>query len=203
IKECHIRITQAPEARIYMKLIYRNGVTKKNTIWYNEGDPIVHLFQQNHPYHIECEPGVLKMYMNKFDQRVQELAITLDHEKVTLASHWDDSSCLFGDRPVKSTFMIQKVDFKTYHLDQPVKLVMNLKEFKTMVDYMDTMETTVTLEFTEPGRPLLFRHRYQSTMIVLVALMTQPEHMYPTIATEEQSYASTRQSTHTRRHPPP
>ena len=53
---------------------------------------------------------------------------------------------------MKSTFMIQKVDFKTYQLDQPVKLVMNLKEFKTMVDYMDTMETTVTLEFTEPGR---------------------------------------------------
>ncbi|KAI8366891.1 Rad9-domain-containing protein [Blakeslea trispora] len=197
IKECHLRIAQAPEDRIYTKLIYRNGVTKKNTIWYNDGDPIVHLFQQNHPYRLECEPGVFKVYMNKFDPRIQELAIVLDPQKITLMSSFDDSSCLFADRPVKSSFMIPKADFKSYELE-PMTLVVNLKDFKTMIDYVDMMESMLTLEFTAPGRPILFRYRYQSTMIVLVAIMTKPEHLHP-ISEEEQSYASTA----VKRHRPP
>ncbi|KAI9476502.1 MAG: Rad9/Ddc1 [Benjaminiella poitrasii] len=182
IRECQIQITQGStdeethtDARIYMKLIYQNGVTKKNTLWYYDGDPITIFFEREYPNQITCHSLTLKGYLSRFDPRITEISLICTAGKMILQSHWDEGS--IGERPVRATFSIDASDFESYSINRPVKLTFNLREFKAMVDYMDTIEGPVKLSFDEMGGPILNKYSFESKLLVFIALQTLPRHL--------------------------
>ncbi|KAI7901145.1 Rad9/Ddc1 [Cokeromyces recurvatus] len=182
IRECQIQITQGSsdeqthvEARIYMKLIYQNGVTKKNTLWYYDGDPITIFFEREYPNQIICHSLTLKGYLSRFDPRITEISIICTPGKVILQSHWDETST--DERPVRATFSINASDFESYSIHRPTKLTFNLREFKAIVDYMDTIEGAVKLNFDDMGSPILCKYAFENKLLVFIALQTLPRHL--------------------------
>jgi hypothetical protein len=56
-----------------------------------------------------------------------------------------------GDPPVKSMFLIYKADFDTYDIKRDAKLVINLKEFKSFVEYIEYLGGTLDLQYEAAG----------------------------------------------------
>jgi hypothetical protein len=121
ILECQLHITQGYsdenqhiEARIYMKLVYKNGITKKNTLWYYDGDPIIPFFKQsNYASNIRCDPHLLKKKLASFDPRTTEMRISCSQNSFHIQSHWDEYSAPFS-KLFCFFFVLELMSYKIY-----------------------------------------------------------------------------------------
>lgn len=103
INECQLSITQGninavnhTESRIYMKILYRNGVTKKNTLWYSNGDPVVMFCKNQYESRLVCQPQLLKDFLVRFDSKTQDIEFTCTERGLVLKTHPENKTLSTG-----------------------------------------------------------------------------------------------------------
>jgi len=103
IKECQLSVTQGninavhhTESRIYMKILYRNGVTKKNTLWYSNGDPVVMFCKNQYESRIVCQPQLIKDFLVRFDHKTQDIEFTCTDQGLVLMTHPENRTVSTG-----------------------------------------------------------------------------------------------------------
>ncbi|KAI8642532.1 Rad9-domain-containing protein [Parasitella parasitica] len=185
INECQLRITQGninavnhTESRIYMKILYNNGVTKKNTLWYSNGDPVVMFCKSRYESKLVCQPQLLKDFLVRFDHKTQDIEFICTEQGLVLKTHPESRTLSTGDPPVKSMFLIYKADFATFDIKRNAKLVINLKEFKSIVDYVEYLGGALELQYEAPGLPILNTYTLPNKVMSFLALQSVPPHVY-------------------------
>ncbi|KAK4516414.1 uncharacterized protein ATC70_011386 [Mucor velutinosus] len=198
IKECQLSVTQGnihaahhTESRIYMRILYKNGVTKKNTLWYSNGDPVVMFCKNQYENRIICQPQLIKDFLVRFDHKTQDIEFTCTDQGLVLMTHPENRTVSTGDPPVKSMFLIYKADFDTFDIKKKAKLVINLKEFKSFVDYIEYLGGALELQYEAAGMPLLNRYTSENKVVSYMALQTVPPHVYDTQDETEVSFVDT------------
>ncbi|CAO0795449.1 unnamed protein product [Mucor circinelloides] len=205
IKECQLSVTQGninavhhTESRIYMKILYRNGVTKKNTLWYSNGDPVVMFCKNQYESRIVCQPQLIKDFLVRFDHKTQDIEFTCTDQGLVLMTHPENRTVSTGDPPVKSMFVIYKADFDTFDIKKKAKLVINLKEFKSFLDYIEYLDGALELQYEAAGMPLLNKYTSENKVISYMVLQTVPPHVYDTqVETDEVSFVDTNELDYT------
>ncbi|KAF1797269.1 Rad9-domain-containing protein [Mucor lusitanicus] len=198
IKECQLSVTQGnihaahhTESRIYMRILYKNGVTKKNTLWYSNGDPMMMFCKNQYESRVICQPQLIKDFLVRFDHKTQDIEFTCTNQGLVLMTHPENRTVSTGDPPVKSMFVIYKADFDTFDIKKNTKLVINLKEFKSFVDYIEYLGGALELQFESAGMPLLNKYTSENKVVSYMALQTVPPHVYDTQDETEMSFVDT------------
>ncbi|KAL9540270.1 hypothetical protein MBANPS3_009780, partial [Mucor bainieri] len=198
IKQCQLNVRQGnidaahhTESRINMRIQYHNGVTKKHTLWYSNGDPVVMFCKSQYESRITCPPLLIKDFLARFDHKTQDIEFTCTDQGLILKTHPENRTVSTGDPPVRSMFVIYKQDFDTFDIKKRVKLVVNLKELKSFVDYIEYLGGTLELQYEDAGMPLLNKYTLENTVVSYMALQTVPPHMYDTQADTEISFVDT------------
>lgn len=55
------------------------------------------------------------------------------------------------NRPVRTSYSIRIQAFITYALGAPTRLICNYREFKAAIDYMETVQGMLNLDFDDAG----------------------------------------------------
>lgn len=83
---------QHTEARIHLKLIYKNGVSKKSSLCYTDGDPVVALYPSNNMHSFSMSALIFKGCLPKFHPKITSIEFECTPHTVQLSSHWKDTS---------------------------------------------------------------------------------------------------------------
>ncbi|EIE90530.1 hypothetical protein RO3G_15241 [Rhizopus delemar RA 99-880] len=211
IRNCQIHITEGDEnnseSRLHLTILCQNGVTKKKTIWYANGESVDALYSKDYSHYLIVDPTLIKDYLNLFHPKVIDIVFECTPEFIIIKSFWDYNTSSHIDKPVQTTFKMKVTDCIEYSVTQHIKLVFNLKEFKAIIDYMESMEAPVHAHFEEPGKTILFTYEQNNEIIAEFALMTHPDtsstERHDSISFNEHSIASIDSSLYGERHTSP
>lgn len=173
--QCQIRITEENvdtehhvPSKIFVQRITQSGGKSKSSIPYTDGDRVEALYDHDCTHHFVMNYHLLRQYLARFHPKVVDIVFECTPHTITVQSYWDEKAskgtcwrltifrgdlhlliyCFYlGDRPVQSAFTINSIDCDTYNVIDPVRLVVNLKEFKAIYDFMETNETYIQAAF--------------------------------------------------------
>lgn len=80
-----------------------------------------------------------------------------------------------GDRILDTKVSIDLDDFQVYTITEPATLVFNLKDFRKVLNFADSMATNLTAKFDGPGSALIWECQPSNTLEVEFVLATVPD----------------------------
>ncbi|KAI8878538.1 hypothetical protein K501DRAFT_287837 [Backusella circina FSU 941] len=159
-------------SQINLGLEYQNRVKKKHALWFSESDDIDQLYPQTSPYEFNANPNLFSSYTAFFNNHeIAEIVLECTPTSVTMRSYSGIMSTSKGSNPLETTIQINSSDFQRYSVQSNVTMVFNLKEFKSVLSFMEAIQAPLFARFEEPGKPIVFFYK-DSNVIAEFALST-------------------------------
>ncbi|CEI95186.1 hypothetical protein RMCBS344292_09381 [Rhizopus microsporus] len=191
IQSCGIQVIEddenSAEARIHLTVKCHNGVTKKNTIWHSEGKTIIPFYSKDTLHSFIVDASIMKDHLGLFPPKVVDIVLSFTPQFIIIKSYWDNDSQMIhlGDKPVQTMVKMKVEDCVEYSVTEPVRLVFNFREFKAILNFMESMEAPLIAQFQEAGKPIIFTYEQSNEIMAEFALMT-----HANITNERSSYMS-------------
>ncbi|KAI8988942.1 Rad9-domain-containing protein [Pilobolus umbonatus] len=175
IDKGHLESAMNQNAKLYFKLVYQNGVTKKNTLWYSDANSATRLYPKEHTHHFVIEPTAMSDQLMYFHPSVVDVLLECGRDSVKMMSYWEESRFANDGQPYRTEFKMEASDFSEYNVSTLVRLIFNIKEFKAIIQYMEDMNCPLHANFDFAGKPIVFTMRKENDLMADFALMTHPD----------------------------
>ncbi|KAI8076826.1 Rad9-domain-containing protein [Halteromyces radiatus] len=198
IKQCELKLiggsrdgSIGSELRLHLRFGYENGkynpmyifdidynnsllgMTKTNSLWYGDIQSTRPLSSTNMPYSFSIDAELLHDHLSLMDSRIQDISFIFTRDHVIAKAYLESFVGRDTSKPMQSQFKISSHDFVSYNVDNPVTLIINLKDLKTVVNYGIDTGDILHGTFEGSGKPLVFIVKQQDLVYANFTIMTQ------------------------------
>ncbi|KOX71424.1 Cell cycle checkpoint control protein RAD9A [Melipona quadrifasciata] len=161
VESCHINL-ESDASEILFILKYKNGITKTHLL------PILdcEVLQDSASIKLSSQSQVLGDAMQNFHQNLVEITLEVCAQKLLLRNYVDDTSGL--SNTIRTQFALGKGEFDRYDIGSETSITFCVKEFKSFLNFAESVVTPISMYFEEAGRPVIFALKNQSFEVNLV-----------------------------------
>ncbi|KAF1921171.1 Rad9-domain-containing protein [Ampelomyces quisqualis] len=188
------------QCRFIVKMVCNQGVIKTYKLTYEACDVMHALFDRTVAKNSwSLHSGAVKEYIEYFGRKTEMLDIFAG----------EDGRCVFKSytekvtngkeilkHPLVTAVAVNRSDFEEFSVQAGLHIIINVKDFKSIVVHADTLKTDIKAFYSQPTRPLQFSYGCDG-LISEFTLMTSGDYSgAPSTPTPAPQTLSSRQNSH-------
>ncbi|KAL9632020.1 MAG: hypothetical protein Q9204_003972 [Flavoplaca sp. TL-2023a] len=142
-------------ATIVVKLTHLPGVTKTYKLNYESTDIKHALFNRNiakNKWRIGA--SVLRSFLEYFGTATELLDIYTEDGRVAFTSYTEKVMHEILKHPLETSVALDTLDFDEFSVEEKMHIAINVKDFRAIVHYAETLKTNVEAYYSFPTRPM-------------------------------------------------
>ncbi|KAL2760928.1 hypothetical protein ACRALDRAFT_2039460 [Sodiomyces alcalophilus JCM 7366] len=159
IDRCEVAIEDGPgvQSRFIAKLVFRNGIASTHRLPFEVVVPVHAKFNREEATnHWTIPSRTLRQLMDHFGPGVELLDINSDGEHVKFTCFTEKS--VNGDevlkKPLRTSIAIEVDEFEDLEVEDNLHIVMNVRDFRAIMQHAGIAGTNVTARYSGPARPM-------------------------------------------------
>ncbi|KAK9303742.1 hypothetical protein QLX08_004623 [Tetragonisca angustula] len=192
VESCHINL-ESDASEILFILKYKNGITKTHLLPILDCEVLQTTYNKDSAsIKLSSQSQVLGDAMQNFHQNLVEITLEVCAQKLLLRNYVDDTSGL--SNTIRTQFALGKGEFDRYDIGSETSITFCVKEFKSFLNFAESVVTPISIYFEEAGRPVIFALKNQSfeVNLVLSTLCSDLDSQAETILTNKPQETSVR-----------
>uniref|UniRef100_A0A8C5PGN5 Cell cycle checkpoint control protein n=1 Tax=Leptobrachium leishanense TaxID=445787 RepID=A0A8C5PGN5_9ANUR len=154
VDKCNI-YTNFNNCRMVFQLFCKHGITKTYMLTYEDSEPLQAAFSKTKcPNVLKIQSRSLSDAMIHFPTGQEEVTLTITPFKVSFKSYSEETLGL--SKAMHTEIHLSKEEFSYFQVGVNSEVTFCLKEFKGFLAFAETVCACVTVNFGQPGKPVVF-----------------------------------------------
>ncbi|KAJ3396382.1 hypothetical protein HDU92_003224 [Lobulomyces angularis] len=157
IEKCTMKLNEEVD-RLIIEFQCKFGIIKTHKLHFQECESVQAVYlKQGCKNNFSVSPKLCQDWLGHFQLSLEEVTLHFNQNDVIFKSF---TECMNDNDEVKRSLvtelLVDLIDFDSYNVNEPTKITIRLKDFKSILLFGETMSQTVFVYFDGPGSPVTF-----------------------------------------------
>ncbi|KAK9720777.1 hypothetical protein K7432_003933 [Basidiobolus ranarum] len=190
VEKCELRLEEGvndgDECRLVIQMFCKYGIVKTYKLFYEPCEPLHALYSKaDFRNRWVASPKVLAGWIFHFHHKLEEITLECEPNVIRMKSFTEEIQQITDEngkrdefrRGLQTEIISESDEFDLYEVTGDAEMTFNLKEFKAIVSFAESMSTSVIAHFESGGKPLLLSAQLADAVFGEFVLATLTDHL--------------------------
>ncbi|ORY05753.1 Rad9-domain-containing protein [Basidiobolus meristosporus CBS 931.73] len=190
VEKCELRLEEGAgagdECRLVIQMFCKYGIVKTYKLFYEPCEPLHALYSKaDFRNRWVASPKILSGWIFHFHHKLEEITLECEPNVIRMKSFTEEIQQIADEtgkreefrRGLQTEIISESDEFDLYEIHGDAEMTFNLKEFKAIVSFAETMSTSVIAHFENGGKPLLLSVQLADAVFGEFVLATLTDHL--------------------------